>query len=58
MPLPLICGMAIQRIHIGLTPGQLKALDKLAGKLGLDRTNTLRYCLMRALEAEGISVQR
>jgi len=44
--------MALTRVHIGLTAAQLKALDKFAQKLGLDRTNAIRYCISRTLEAE------
>lgn len=46
--------MALTRVHIGLTAAQLKALDKFAQKLGLDRTNAIRYCISRTLEAEEI----
>lgn len=44
--------MALTRIHIGLTPAQLKALLKFAEKRGLDRTNAIRYCIFRTLEEE------
>ena len=46
--------MAVVRIHVGITPAQLKSLEKLAAKLGMDRTNTIRYCISRTLEAENI----
>jgi hypothetical protein len=46
--------MAIKRIHIGLTPAQLRILEKLNGKLGLDTTNTIRYCVTRIAEQEGV----
>jgi hypothetical protein len=46
--------MALKRLHVAFTPAQLKRLDKLGEKLGLDRTNTLRYCLQRTADAEGI----
>lgn len=46
--------MAIRRIHIGLTPAQLRILEKLSGKLGLDTTNTIRYCVWRIAEQEGV----
>ena len=46
--------MALSRVHIGLTSQQVKILDKLARKLGLDRTNTVRYCLMRVAEQEAV----
>ena len=47
--------MPMTRVHIGLSSAQLKALDKLATRLGLDRTNAIRYCIARTLEAEGIT---
>lgn len=46
--------MTLARIHLSLTPAQLRRLDKLAEKLGLDRSNALRYCIARTSEAEGI----
>lgn len=46
--------MAIKRIHIGLTPAQLKILEKLNARLGLDTTNTIRYCVWRIAEQEGV----
>lgn len=46
--------MVLRRIHVGLTAIQLRKLDKLAAKLNLDRTNTLRYCLARTAEAENV----
>jgi hypothetical protein len=47
--------MAIKRIHIGVSPAQLKILEKLSIKLGLDITNTIRYCVSRIAEQENIS---
>jgi hypothetical protein len=44
----------VTRIHIGLTAAQLRKLDRLAQKLGLDRTNTIRYCLSRTCESEDV----
>lgn len=44
--------MALTRIHVGLSPAQIKNLDKLANKLGLNRSNTIRYCISRMLETE------
>lgn len=44
--------MALIRIHIGLSEAQLKAVDRLALKLGLDRTNAIRYCIARTVETE------
>jgi hypothetical protein len=46
--------MVLHRLHLGLTAAQLRKLDKLAAKLNLDRTNTLRYCLARTAEIENI----
>lgn len=46
--------MVLKRINLGLTAAQLRRLDKLAAKLGLDRTNTLRYCIAKAAELEEI----
>lgn len=46
--------MVLKHINLGLTAGQLRRLDKLAQKLGLDRTNTIRYCIAKASELEGI----
>lgn len=44
--------MALIRIHVGFTPAQLKALDKFAVELALDRSNAIRYCIARTIEAE------
>jgi hypothetical protein len=46
--------MAIKRIHIGVSPAQLKVLEKLSTKLGLDITNTIRYCVSRIADQETI----
>ena len=46
--------MALTRIHVGLTSQQVKILEKLTQKLGLDKTNTIRYCVMRVAEQESI----
>jgi hypothetical protein len=45
--------MVLKRIHLGLTAAQLRKLDKLAAKLGLDRTNAIRYCIARVSDLEG-----
>ena len=50
--------MALKRLHVGLTIPQLKQLQKLAVKLGLDKTSTIRYCVARIAEQEGIVVKR
>lgn len=47
--------MALKRLQVGLSSAQLKLLEKLAVKLGLDKTNTLRYCLNRVAEQEGLT---
>lgn len=44
--------MALRRVHIGFAPAQFKLLEKLARKLGLDKTNTVRYCVARIAEQE------
>jgi len=46
--------MVLKHLNLGLTAAQLRRLDKLAQKLGLDRTNTIRYCISKAAELEGI----
>ena len=50
--------MALKRMHVGLTVAQVKVLEKLAMKLGLDKTSTIRYCVARIAEQEGIDVKR
>jgi hypothetical protein len=50
--------MAIKRIHIGVSPAQLRILEKLSTKLGLDITNTIRYCVSRIAEQENIGRDR
>jgi metal-responsive CopG/Arc/MetJ family transcriptional regulator len=44
--------MGITRINLGLAQAMLKDLDKLAEKYGWDRTNTIRYCIRYACDAE------
>lgn len=46
--------MALKRVHIGFSSAQFKLLEKLAVKLGLDKTNTIRYCVARVAELEAI----
>lgn len=46
--------MVIKHINLGLTAAQLRRLDKLAQKLGLDRSNTIRFAIARAAELEHI----
>ncbi|HEV2463530.1 MAG TPA: ribbon-helix-helix protein, CopG family [Acidobacteriaceae bacterium] len=43
-----------QRVNIRFTAAQLRRLDKLAEKLGLDRSSTIRYCITRIAETEKI----
>ena len=50
--------MAMKRIPLNLNEAQLRGIDKLAEKLGLDRTNAIRYCIARTLEAENIALKR
>jgi hypothetical protein len=42
------------RINLMLTPALLSQLDRLAKRIGLDRTNTIRYCIARTFEAEAV----
>lgn len=49
--------MIIKAINFRLTAAQLRQLDKLAKKLNLDRTNTLRYCIAKTAEIEKINVR-
>jgi len=44
--------MASRRINFAMAPAMLKNLDKLALKIGLDRTNAIRYCIARTCEIE------
>ncbi len=46
--------MVLKHINLGLTAPQLRRLEKLAAKLNLDRSNTIRYCIAKAAELEGI----
>jgi antitoxin component of RelBE/YafQ-DinJ toxin-antitoxin module len=50
--------MALKRIHLTLPPAHLRRLDKLAEKLGLDRSNALRYCIARTADLEGIPAEK
>ena len=50
--------MAMKRVHLALSPAQLKLLERLAAKLGLDKTNTMRYCINRVAEMEEIGRER
>jgi hypothetical protein len=44
--------MAMKRVHLGFTPAQVKVPEKLSARLGLDITNTIRYCVARVAEQE------
>jgi len=44
--------MAQKRLQVGFTVPQHKLLEKLAAKLGLDKNNTIRYCVARIAEQE------
>lgn len=46
--------MAFKHINLGLTPAQLRLIDKIAAKLNLDRSSAIRYCIARTAETEGI----
>ena len=48
--------MALKRMHLGFSPAQFKILGNLSDKLGLDKTNTLRYCVARIAEQEGVAL--
>jgi antitoxin component of RelBE/YafQ-DinJ toxin-antitoxin module len=37
-----------------LSAAQMKMLEKLAAKLGLDKTSAVRYCITRIAEQEGL----
>lgn len=50
--------MAYKRIHVSLSPAQFKLLEKLQAKLGLDTTNTIRYCVARIAEQENLLHER
>jgi hypothetical protein len=47
--------MTYKRTNMGWAPAQYKILEKLSVKLGLDITNTVRYCVARIAEQEGLS---
>jgi hypothetical protein len=50
--------MALRQFHVGLSAAQTKILEKLAAKLGLDKSNTIRYCISRIAEQENITGDR
>lgn len=45
--------MALKRVHVSLTPAQIKLLGMLSKKLQLDRTNLIRLAIARLAEGEG-----
>lgn len=49
--------MALKRYNISFHPPQQKLLDRLAAKWGLDITNTMRHCLARVAEQEGLTAE-
>jgi len=46
--------MILKNINLGLTAEQMRKLDKLARKLDMNRSDAIRYCIMRTAELEGI----
>jgi hypothetical protein len=50
--------MALRKYYVGLNTPLEKTLKKLEVKLGLDRSNTIRYCISRVAEWENISGDR
>jgi predicted DNA-binding protein len=44
----------LKQTAIRLSPANLKMLDKLSAKLGLDRTNVIRLAIARLAESEGV----
>lgn len=49
-----MAAMTSARVHVALTPKQLKVLDKLCEKLLIDRSNVVRIALARLAETEGV----
>jgi hypothetical protein len=47
--------MAPKKYHLSLYAPQQKLLERLAVKWGLDITNTMRHCIARIAEQEGIT---
>jgi hypothetical protein len=50
--------MTMRKFHVGLSTAQAKVLEKLSAKLGLDKSNTIRYCISRIAEQENITGDR
>jgi protein-disulfide isomerase-like protein with CxxC motif len=50
--------MALRKHYVGLSAAQEKVLRRLAAKLGLDMSNTIRYCISRIAEQERIAGDR
>lgn len=47
--------MSMIRIPLFLDQSMLRNVMKLAAKIGSNRVATIRYCIARTLEAEGIT---
>lgn len=50
--------MGLKRLHISLSATQFRVLEKLALKLGLDKSSTISYCLARVAEQEALGPGR
>ena len=50
--------MALKRVQVSLSPAEIRGLDKLAEKYGLNRSSGMRYCLNKILDQEGVAVQK
>jgi len=48
--------MTSKRLRISLPLAHFNLLKQLANKLWLDKTNTMRYCITRIAEKEGVSM--
>ena len=46
--------MAMRKVHVGLSAAHTRLLDRLAAKLGLDKSSTIRYCISRIAEQENL----
>lgn len=46
--------MSLEQIHIRLSPEQLRLIEQLKRKTGLDRTSVIRLALARLAESEGL----
>jgi hypothetical protein len=50
--------MPWKRVPLNLPLPLLKVLDTLADKYAMDRNNTIRWCISRVAELEGIKKER